>query len=253
MAFSGKVVLITGASSGIGAGSAEYFAGQGALLALNGRNAERLQEVCDKVKDIGVAGEPLLIVADVSTEAERIISETIERFGQLDVLINNAGIGRFLPFQQCPVEEFDVMMATNARAVYQLSQLAAPHLIETKGNIVNVSSIAAVKTFGGLCAYSMTKAALDQLTRYSAIELAEKGVRVNSINPATIETGFFHASGVDHPEAIIGFMSKNHPVGRNGTVKDCVNAIAFMANEENSFITGVCMLVDGGMYSKLPF
>lgn len=158
MPFIGKSILITGASSGIGAACAEYFAKKGALLALVGRNAEKFEQVLDKIKKSGVELEPLVILADVTVDAERIIHETIEKYGQLDVLINNAGFTKYSTIETLNMDEYDSIMATNARAVVQLSQLAIPHLIETKGNIVNVSSVAGIIPIPVCIAYGIEKA-----------------------------------------------------------------------------------------------
>lgn len=148
-----SLVLITGASAGIGAGCAEHFAKQGALLSLIGRNAERLAGVVSKIQESGVETEPLSIVADVTVDAERIISETIEKYGCIDILINNAGFSIPGTVETLKMEDYDAIMATNARAVVQLTQLAIPHLIEKKGNIINVSSVGGILAVEGFLAY----------------------------------------------------------------------------------------------------
>lgn len=185
MSFENKVILITGASSGIGAACAEYFAKEGALLALVGRNSGKFESILEKIKESGVEKEPLVIIADVSADAERIVSETIEKYDHLDILINNAGFGIKDTLESIDLFEFDAMMATNVRGVLELTKLAAPYLIETRGNIINNSSVCGMRAFPQMLGYSITKAALDQLTKCTAMELASKGVRVNSINPGT--------------------------------------------------------------------
>lgn len=185
MSFGGKVILITGASSGIGAACAEYFAKEGALLALVGRSAEKFEKVVEKIKANGIEEEPLVILADISVDAERIITETIEKYEKLDILINNAGIANYGDIETAKVEEFDSIMATNVRGVFELTQKAVPHLIESNGNIVNISSALSITPIPSMILYSMSKAALDQFTRCLAIGLASKGVRVNSVNPGT--------------------------------------------------------------------
>lgn len=252
MSFAGKVILITGASSGIGAACAEYFATEGASLALVGRNAEKFKAVVDKIKNSGVKNEPLVILADVSTDAERIINETIAKYNRLDVLINNAGISIFGTIETAKMEDFDSIFATNIRAVFQLTQLAVPHLISSKGNVINVSSVCGLRPFTGVVAYCMTKSALDQFTKCVALELAEKGVRVNSVNPAVIDTNFHVNAGVpkDGYPTVLENMAKLHPVGRVGQSPEVVNAIAFLANDNASFITGICLPVDGGLTIK---
>lgn len=255
MSFEGKVVLITGASSGIGQACAEFFAKENALLSLVGRNIERLENVSGNIKAMDVKNDPLIIVADVSVDFEQIISETIEKYQRLDVLINNAAFSIPGTLETTKIEDFDAMFATNVRGLFLLTQRAVPHLIETKGNIVNVSSVVGLRAFPSILGYSMSKAALDQFTRCVALELADRGVRVNSINPAVIDTAFHTTSGIDaeaYP-VVREMMGKNHPIGRVGTTSEVVNAIAFVANDNNSFMTGVTLPVDGGLAIKSPF
>ncbi|XP_031626587.1 uncharacterized protein LOC116342921 [Contarinia nasturtii] len=256
MSFEGKVILITGASSGIGAAAAEFFAKQGSLLALVGRNEERFSKVIDKIKESGVEAEPLVILADISVDYERIISETIERYGRLNVLINNAGFAIPGTIESTRTEDFDSIMSTNVRGTFLLTQLAVPHLIATKGNIVNVSSICGLRTFPSLLAYCMAKAALDHFSRIVAIDLAAKGVRCNAVNPGVIDTNFHDCLGFDKDSveyaAIMDQYAKMHPIGRVGESDECVNAIAFLASDSAGFITGVNLPVDGGLNEKSP-
>lgn len=254
MSFEGKVILITGGNGGIGAACAEYFAEKGALLALVGRNVEKFEKVLENIKENGVETEPLAIIADVTVDAERIISETIEIYGRLDVLINNAGFSLLGSIETIKMEDYDAMMATNLRAVVELTHLAIPHLIESKGNIVNISSVASKITLPFFIGYSMSKAALDQFTKCVAIDLASKGVRVNSINPSYIETDFSASFGIHRGTAEFDKMIEQtkamHPIERVGCTKDCVNAVAFLAHENASFITGINLPVDGGIILK---
>lgn len=249
MSFEGKVIIITGCTSGIGAACAEYFAKEGALLALVGRNKDNFKKVLDKIKESGVTTEPLEILADVSVDAERIINETIKKYNRLDVLINNAGFAIRGTIENTKLEDFDAVMATNVRGVLRLTQLAAPHLIASKGNVVNVSSVAGMRPALNSLAYGMSKAALDYFTRYVALELAGKGVRVNSVNPGLIVTDFQIRAGLsatDYP-AFVEERGKLHPVGRAGETSEVVTAIAFFAHGSASFVTGIILPVDGGI------
>lgn len=248
MSFEGKTILITGASAGIGAALADYFAKQGALLALVARNPEKCEKVLEKIKEAGIETEPLVILADVSVDAERIISKTIEKYGRLDILINNAGYGNHATIETLKIDDFDSMFATNVRGVVELTQLAVPHLIESKGNVVNVSSVVSTHSFKNFLIYSMTKAALDQFTKCVALELSKYGIRVNSVNPGFIDTDFH---GVDRNSeeynALVEANNQIHPLGRVGKTEEVVNAIAFLASEKASFVTGEILLVDGGL------
>lgn len=186
--FANKVVLITGASSGIGAGTAELLATKGAWLVLVGRNAQNLNNVAEKCTPTHGAPPPLQIVADVTNEADakRAIDTTIEKFNKLDVLVNSAGIIKKGTIETATLADYDEVMSTNVRAIFHITQLAVPHLIVTKGNIVNVSSVNGIRSFAGVLVYNMSKAALDQFNNCVALELAEKGIRVNSVNPVRL-------------------------------------------------------------------
>lgn len=193
--FENKVVIITGASSGIGARTAEFLATQGAWLALVGRNAENLKSVADKCTPTHGAPEPLQIIADVTNEADakRIIDTTVEKFQKINVLVNNAGILKRGTIETATLQDYDAVMNVNVRSIFHLTQLAVPHLIATKGNIVNVSSVNGMRSFPGVLAYNISKSALDQFTQCVALELADRGVRVNSVNPGKMNVAFLNS------------------------------------------------------------
>lgn len=253
MNFENKVCLITGASSGIGAGAAEYLSKLGASVALVGRNEKNLSEVCEKCT-FPNQPKPLAIVADVNKDAKKIIESTIKSFGRIDVLINNAGIGVPSNIFTNQINDYDNIMTTNVRSVYQLTTLAVPHLIESKGNIVNISSLAGIRSYPNALIYCMSKAALDQFTKCVSLELAPKGVRVNSVNPAVIRTNFHETNGVkaEDVEAFLEACKKDHALGRVGEVDEVSHAIAFLASEQASFMTGVLLPVDGGKSNMCP-
>lgn len=171
MSFADKVVIITGASSGIGAGAAIHFSKLGAKVTITGRNENNLKKTAATCE-----GEVLSIIAEITNEADRIkiINETISRFGKIDVLVNNAGIGLDGTILTTTLEKFDNVMNTNVRSVFHLTQLATPHLIKTKGNVVNISSVTAVRAFTNFLVYCMSKAAIDQFTKCVALELVIK-------------------------------------------------------------------------------
>lgn len=254
MSFEGKVILITGASSGIGAACAIHLAREGAHLALVGRNETKFAKVAEK---IGEKTELLIILADVSVDAERIVSETIEKFERIDILINNAGFARQGTLEMTTMDDYDTVMATNVRGLMHITQLALPHLIASKGNIVNVSSVCGLRQFKGFLAYCISKSALDQFTKCTAIELAEHGVRVNSVNPGVIDTDFHYnnfnqPSEEEHAEFVESY-AKLHPIGRVGESEDVVHAIVYLINDRTAgFVTGVCLPVDGGLTAKSP-
>lgn len=186
MKFSGKVALFTGGSSGIGADAARHFAKLGASVAIVGRNEKRLNEVAEDIVKHGSSAKPLKITADVTTDAERIIDETVKHFGKLDVLVNCAGIMKADSIDKFDVNEFDQQMNLNVRSVMLLTQHAIPHLEKTKGNVVNLSSALSLKPWGGFTSYSMTKIAIDTFTKCAAQSLASKRIRVNALNPVSL-------------------------------------------------------------------
>ena len=185
MAFTGKVVVITGASSGIGAQTARDFSKLGASLVLIGRNLENLQKVAGECEQ---SDNVLTVQADITIEddVKRIIDEAVKKFSRIDVLVNNAGVLETGSIENTNLDQYDRVMGTNMRSIYHLTMLAVPHLIKTEGSIVNVSSVNGIRSFPGVLAYNISKAAVDQFTRCVALELAPKKVRVNSVNPGKL-------------------------------------------------------------------
>uniref|UniRef100_A0A2L2Y514 Putative oxidoreductase n=1 Tax=Parasteatoda tepidariorum TaxID=114398 RepID=A0A2L2Y514_PARTP len=252
-----KVALITGASSGIGAGTAIHFASLKCKLSLTGRNEENLKKVVENCKKAGAKSEDIsTIIGDVSQaeDIKRILKSTIDTFGRLDILVNNAGVLIPGTVENTPLETFDLTYNTNIRAAFLMSQLAIPYLRKTKGNIVNVSSIAGLRSFPGVAAYCMSKAAIDQLTRCTALEVAADGIRVNSVNPGVVVTNVHKRGGMSEEE-YAKFLEKGketHPIGRVGTVEEVAQTIAFLASDCSSFTTGVNFPIDGGRGVMCP-
>ncbi|XP_069562600.1 3-oxoacyl-[acyl-carrier-protein] reductase FabG [Brachyistius frenatus] len=251
----GKVCLITGASSGIGAGTSVLFAKLGVLLALNGRDVDNLNKIAKQCTDCGAA-EPLLVPGDLTDEetVKTTVERTVARFGRLDVLVNSAGILAMGNIETTDLAQYDKVMNINVRSVYHLTQLCVPHLVKTKGSIVNVSSVNGQRSFPGVLAYCMSKSAIDQFTRCTALELASKQVRVNSVCPGVILTDVHKRAGLDE-EQYAQFLVKckqTHALGRPGEVEEVAHSIAFLASDAASFITGVNLPVDGGRHAMCP-
>jgi NAD(P)-dependent dehydrogenase (short-subunit alcohol dehydrogenase family) len=244
----GKVAIVTGATSGIGRATALRFAHAGASVVAVGRNAQTLNKVAREIQDTG--GEALTVRADVTIQpiARRILKQTTERFGGLDILVNAAGHISNGTIENTQLAAWDAMMNVNLRAVFNLMQQAVPSLIERRGNIVNVSSVTGLRSFPGVLAYCVSKAGLDQLTRCAALELAAKGVRVNAVNPGVVVTEIHKRGGMSEQDyaAFLEHSKATHPIGRVGEPGEVAELILYLASERASWITGATYSIDGG-------
>ncbi|KAJ8721919.1 hypothetical protein PYW08_004321 [Mythimna loreyi] len=251
MSFQDKVVIVTGGSSGIGAATAIKFAEEGAKVAIVGRNKAKLDNVAKQ------CGNPLVIVADVSKDADikRIISETLKQFGKLDILVNNAGIAHSVSIlAEQAMTVFDNVMSTNLRSVVYLTHLAAPHLVKTKGNIVNISSVAGLRVLAkDTFSYSTSKAGLDHFTRAVAQELAENGVRVNSVNPGPVKTDIIGNMGAtgEMEEAVYKYMQNMTALNRISGPEEIADVVLFLASDKARAITGSSFVSDNGTLLKV--
>jgi NAD(P)-dependent dehydrogenase (short-subunit alcohol dehydrogenase family) len=242
-----KKVIVTGASSGIGRATAERFLTEGAAVALAGRRESALREVASGHSS---GGNAVIISADLSDEkqTDACIAQAVETMGGLDVLVNAAGILKAGRIEDTTLELWDEMMNINLRSVFHLMNLAVPHLERSRGNIVNVSSVTGPRSFPGVLAYCVSKAAVDQLTRCAALELAAKGIRVNEVNPGVVVTEL-HRSGGMNDEAYAAFLEHSkttHPLGRVGQPEEVADLIYFLASDRAGWITGATVSIDGG-------
>jgi len=249
--FKGKTVIITGASSGIGQGAAIEFAKLGANLILGGRNVDNLQATKSMCVKEGLKDNQIVLVAGEIEDQniqKQLVDEAINKFGQLDILVNNAGMVIGSPVLEMKMDDFDKIHNVNLRSAVALTLLALPHLIKTKGNVVNISSVASLIPMGSL-AYGMSKAGMDMFTKCLAFEVAPQGVRVNSVNPGAIPTNIGRNRGLTNEELEQRYkkFSTLHPLGRNGEVKEVVDSIIFLASEKSSFVTGQMIAVGGGI------
>ncbi|KAF1752646.1 hypothetical protein GCK72_019201 [Caenorhabditis remanei] len=258
--FTGKVALVTGSSNGIGRATAVLLAQEGAKVTITGRNAERLEETKQEILKSGISEDNVLAIAtDLATEKgqDELINSTIQKFGRLDILVNNAGAAFNDAEGKTGVDQdvsvFDKIMQINMRSIVTLTQKAKKYLIEAKGEIINVSSIGAgPQAQPSFMYYGMSKAALDQFTRSSAIDLIQHGVRVNSVSPGAVITGFGEAMGMPagmHEK--YGHFMESHkeciPCGSMGKPIEIANIIAFLADRKlSSYIIGQSIVADGG-------
>lgn len=215
-----------------------------------------MKNVASKCTPTHGAPEPLQIIADVTNEvdAKRIIDRTIEKFQKINVLVNNAGILKRGSIETGTLEDYDTIMNVNVRSIFHLTQLAVPYLKVTKGNVVNVSSVNGIRSFPGVLAYNMSKAALDQFTQCVALELADQGIRVNSVNPGVIVTNIHKRGGMDEAAyaAFLEHSKSTHALGRAGNTIEVAESIAFLASERASFITASLLPTDGGRHAMCP-
>ncbi|MBA2493470.1 MAG: glucose 1-dehydrogenase [Acidobacteria bacterium] len=243
-----KVAIITGASSGIGRAVALLFAKNGAKVVAIGRNKKELNALRDEAQ--GKSGVVKVYLADnrEATQVERLFSYVTENFNRIDVLINAAGIILNGSIENTTLDDWDKMMDINLRTVFNIMQKSVPQLEKTKGNIVNVSSVAGLRAFPNVLAYCVSKAAIDQLTRCSALELAPKGIRVNAVNPGVVVTNLHKRGGMEE-EKYKDFLEnskKTHPVGRVGEPWEIAELIYYLASEKAAWITGATYEIDGG-------
>lgn len=246
--FNNQTAIVTGATSGIGRATALKLAKENARVAAVGRNAGALAELKNEIEEAG--GKIVTIQADVTeqSEVQKIIGETVSHFERINILVNAAGIILNGSLETTAPNEFDQVMNVNLRSVFLLMQAAAPELEKTRGNIVNVSSVTGLRAFPGVLAYCVSKAALDQLTRCSALELAAKQVRVNAVNPGVVVTDLHKRGGMsaDKYAEFIERSASTHPLGRVGRADEIADLIVYLASEKAAWITGATYSIDGG-------
>jgi len=246
----GKIALITGATSGIGRATAIAMGRCGARVALVGRDIKALRDTAGAIG--GYGGEAVPFVADLTVERdlERVVADAVAAMGGLDILVNAAGTIANGTIENTTEAGWRSMMQINLDAVFKLMQLAVPHLQKRKGNIVNVSSVTGIRAFPGLIAYCVSKAAVDQLTRCAALELAPKGIRVNAVNPGVVVSNLHRRGGMDEEKyrAFLEHSKSTHPLGRVGSPEDIANLIVFLASDKAGWITGASHPIDGGRH-----
>ncbi|GAB4187372.1 MAG: 3-oxoacyl-[acyl-carrier-protein] reductase [Calditrichia bacterium] len=242
----GKIALVTGATSGIGNATAKLFLSQNAIVVATGRNLQKLEELKNSAN-----GKPCdIITGDITDKDFRtdLIKKIKNQHGKLDILVNAAGIIASGNIENTELEDFSDMMNLNVTSVFHLMQLSVPLMKKHGGAIVNVSSVTGIRSFPNVLAYGVSKAAVDQLTRSAALELASEGIRVNAVNPGVVVTNL-HKRGGMTDEAYRKFLEHSkttHPLGRVGKPEEVAEAILFLGSEKSSWITGVTLPVDGG-------
>ncbi len=242
------VAMVTGATSGIGRAVAKRFALAAAHVVIIGRDQSALDEVVEEIDRAG--GTSLAFSSDVTIDDDvrSTFENAIGKTGRLDVLVNAAGHISSGTIENTTLSAWDAMMNVNLRSVFNLMQLATPHLIQTGGNIVNISSVTGLRSFPGVLAYCVSKAGVDQLTRCAALELASKGVRVNAVNPGVVITEIHKRGGMseENYEKFLEHSKTTHPIGRVGKPDEIAELVFYLASEKASWITGATYQIDGG-------
>ena len=245
--FQDRVVLVTGASSGIGRACAAALGREGARVVAAGRRRERLDQVVAGIRRDG--GEAVAVTGDVREESAGAewVRAAVERFGGLDGVVNGAGVLGPGTADGTPVSEWDRMMDINLRSIFLLTRAAASELAKRKGSIVSISSVAGLRPYPGLAAYCVSKAALDMYTRCAALDLAPHGVRVNAVNPGVVVTELHTVTqAVPDYEGFLERSKTTHPIGRVGQPEEIAALVLFLMSDEAGWITGVTYSIDGG-------
>ncbi|KAI1702933.1 enoyl-(Acyl carrier protein) reductase domain-containing protein [Ditylenchus destructor] len=249
--FDGKVVIITGASSGIGQDAALEFGKEGASVVIHGQNEERLNKTEGMMLTSGIPKQRILKVSGSLEQpgtASKIIDNCMAVYRKIDVLINNAGTIAKPSTPGDSLDNLDFLYTVNLRSIIELCLLAYPCLKVTKGNIVNVSSAGAVRAFPAAAFYCSLKAALDHFTRNYAQIWGPDGIRINCINPGPIETMILERHGVDNEglQKHDKWVEETTPLMRSGSPAEMSTILKFLASDEASYVTGASWLADGG-------
>lgn len=241
--FTDKVVIVTGAGSGMGAATVKRFAREGARVVLVGRSADKLEAVAAGLQP----GQKLVYPADVSDweQVQALVAKTVEYFGQLDVLVNNAGVAPSGKVTEASIDDWHKVFAIDVDGVFYGCRAAMPHLIKSRGCIVNVSSVSGLGGDWSMSFYNAAKGAVSNFTRALALDHGADGVRVNAVNPSLTRSEL--TDDMFGNEKLMAKFAERIPLGRAAEPEEVADVIAFLASHDARFITGVNLPVDGGL------
>ena len=242
MRLEGKSAIVTGGGSGIGLACTKLFCDEGAQVAIIGRRKGRLESVAKELGD-----QVLTVTGDLTknNDIERLVSETLNAFGKIDIVVNNSGVFAGSPVHETKDEDWDTIMNTNMRCISQLTRRVLPYMMErTSGTFIHISSILGLVAVSGVAAYNVSKGALLQFNRSLAMEYGPKGIRSNAVCPGLVKTEM--TEKLMKNEDLMKEWSKDYHIGRFGIPEDIANACLYLASDESSFVTGVALPVDGG-------
>lgn len=243
MQLKNKVSIITGSSSGIGQAIAIHFAKEGAKVVVADIDEGGAKNTLSQISDSG-----FFVKTDVRSEQEikNLVDRTLEKFGKIDIVVNSVGI--YSPLEadvaSLPTKDFSNVMETNFASIFLLTKFAIPHLLKSKGNIINIASSLGLIPEAESPIYCSSKAAIIMFTKTTALNYAKSGVRINCICPGPIDTPLLHRAFPDEKE--LAEYLKRNPMGRAGTSDEVANVALFLASEESSYVTGGIYTVDGG-------
>ena len=240
----GKVAIVTGGTRGIGFEVVRTFLNNGASVALLGSKEESVTKAINKLKEENENYPVIGFYPDLASEKEvkEVFSKVANEFGHIDILVNNAGLSSSTKIEDYTIEEYDKIANVNMKGVFICSKEIVPYLKETKGNIINISSMVSIYGQSAGCVYPMSKFAVNGLTKSLSRELAPVGIRVNAVAPGITKTDMVASL----PDEVIKPLIATIPIGRIGEPKDIANACLFLASDMASYVTGEIMQVDGG-------
>lgn len=238
-----KVAIVSGATAGIGKAIALLFGKNGCKVVASGRNEERGNAVVQEIKENG--GEAMFVKADICSESDlkNLVETAVAAYGQLDIVVNNAGSGLSKPLAEITSEDWDHIFTADCKSVFLMMKFALPYLLKTRGNVINLSSASVYKPMPRMHGYCAAKAAVIELSKTAAMELASQGVRVNVLCPGLTRTSILS----QYTEEGVNRVAQAIPLKRVGEPEDIANMALFLASDEASYVTGQVMCVDGGV------